>query len=308
MVPYIIPVEFGYLSKTNLTYIIFNSFDKRQIIWKTGSMTFDERKIVHEPTSTLDTVIANLDTPYQCFLHFFTPDFLQQIVDESNLYSVQQNVANPITITVTDLKKYFGSLLFMSVQHFQSVRSYWHDKFGYPTIKATMSINRFEAIRSVLHFNNNEQHLPREHPDHDRLHKIRPVVDHLNKTFSSIPVDQRLFIDEQMCATKISHFLKQYLPNKPHKWGYKLFVLCSLMGYAYRFEIYSGKDNSKDKPADEPDLGITNNVVLRLARIVPRELNHVIYFTQFLHPITFSLLLVQAGYPLRRHCPAKPLT
>lgn len=277
---------------------IFNSFDKRQIIWKTGSMTFDERKIVHEPTSTLDTEIANLDTPYKCFMHYFTPDFLQKIVDESNLYSVQENVANPITITVADLKKYIGCLLFMSVQHFQSVRSCWHDKFGYPPIKSTMSINRFEVIRSVLHFNNNEHHLPKEHPDHDRLHKIRPVIDHLNKAFSSIPVDQRLSIDEQMCATKISHFLKQYLPNKPHKWGYKLFVLCSLMGYAYRFEVYSGQNNTKDKPADEPDLGITNNVVLRLARVVPRKHNHVIYFDNFYTSLPLAYYLSKQGI----HC------
>ncbi|XP_050553076.1 piggyBac transposable element-derived protein 3-like [Spodoptera frugiperda] len=240
---------------------IFNSFDKRQIIWKTGSMTFDESKIIHEPTSTLDTAIADLDTPYKCFLHNFTPDFLEKI-------------------------------------HFQSVRSHWHDKFGYPPIKATLSINRFEAIRSVLHFNNNEHHLPKEHPDHDRLHNIRPVIDHLNKTFSSIPVDQRLSIDEKMCATKISHFLKKYLPNKPHKWGYKLFVLCSLMGYAYRFEVYSGQDNNKDKPADEPDLGITNNVVLRLVRVVPRKLNHVIYFDNFYTSLPLAYYLSKQGI----HC------
>lgn len=108
-----------------------------------------------------------------------------------------------------------------------------------------MAVNRFEAIRAVLHFNNNENHLPKDRPDYDRLHKIRPVIDHLNHTFSSIPIDQRLSIDKQMCTTKIAHFLKQYLPNKPHKWGYKLFVLRSLMGYAYRFEVYSGQVNKK---------------------------------------------------------------
>ncbi|CAK1547958.1 unnamed protein product [Leptosia nina] len=80
-----------------------------------------------------------------------------------------------------------------------------------------------------------------------------------------------------MCSTKIAHFLKQYLPNKPHKWGYKLFILCYLMGYAYIFEVYSGQEEKKD----EPDLGITNNVVIRLARAIPRMNNHIVFFDNF---------------------------
>ncbi|GBP59180.1 hypothetical protein EVAR_53334_1 [Eumeta japonica] len=55
------------------------------------------------------------------------------------------------------------------------------------------------------------------------------------------------------------HFLKQYLPNTPHKWGFKLYLLCDLMGYAHKFKIYSGQGNS-DKLPDEPDLGATGNV------------------------------------------------
>lgn len=80
----------------------------------------------------------------------------------------------------------------MSVEHFPSVRSYWNKKFGYDPVKTVMPVNKFELIRSLLHFNDNMKHLPKEHPDHDRLHKIRPVIEHLNQTFSSIPVDQRL--------------------------------------------------------------------------------------------------------------------
>lgn len=78
-------------------------------------------------------------------------------------------------------------------------------------------------------------------------------------------MEQRLSIDEQMCATKVAHFLKQYLPNKPHKWGFKLFVLCSLQGFAYhQFELYAGQDLT-NKPDNGPDLGATSNVVRRLA-------------------------------------------
>lgn len=255
-------------------------FDKRKLIWKKDNLLYDESKITHQP-STTDSAITELDTPYKCFLHYFTPEFFQKIVDETNLYAVQKNPSISFTISVGELKKFIGILLYMSVEHFPSVRSYWHSKFGYDPVKSVMPVNRFEIIRSYLHFNDNNKHLPRDNSDHDRLHKIRPVIEQLNTTFSSVAMDQRLSIDEQMCSTKIAHFLKQYLPNKPHKWGYKLYVLCNLMGYAYRFEVYSGQEEKKDNPADEPDLGITNNVIIRLARAIPRMNNHIVFFDNF---------------------------
>ncbi|XP_063384488.1 piggyBac transposable element-derived protein 3-like [Cydia fagiglandana] len=274
-------------------------FDKRKLIWKVGHMSYDETKITPDSDiiESTDRTIQDLDTPYQCFNYFFTPDFLQQISDESNLYSCQKDPARSQNITPKDVQQFIGIILFMSVQQFPSVRAYWHEKYGYEPVKSVMPVNKFERIRSLLHFNDNTKHLTREHPDHDRLHKIRPVIEHLNEKFSSIPMDQRLSVDEQMCSTKIGHFLKQYLPNKPHKWGYKLFVLCSLMGYAYRFEVYSGQEK-KDRPAGEPDLGKTNNVVLRLARVIPRMRNHIVFFDNFYTSLPLVYHLAKQGI----HC------
>lgn len=79
------------------------------------------------------------------------------------------------------------------------------------------------------------------------------------------PFDQRLSLDEQMCSTKVAHFMKQYLPNKPHKCGYKLFVLFSRSGFAYSCEIYSGK-RDVDNISDEPHVGIVGNTVIRFCQ------------------------------------------
>ncbi|KAL0812031.1 hypothetical protein ABMA28_009425 [Loxostege sticticalis] len=138
----------------------------------------------------------------------------------------------------------------------------------------TITSKRFAKLRTVIHFNDNSLHKPVTHPEHDRRHKIRPIIDHLNYSFSHTH-KQRLSLDEQMCATKVAHFLKQYLPNKPHKWGFKFYVICSLSEYAYNFEIYSGK-NEECQPG-EPDLGVVGNTVIRLCRNVPRMVNHIIY-------------------------------
>lgn len=95
----------------------------------------------------------------------------------------------------------------MSVQHFLSTRSYWSPKYGYEPIYSVMTNNRFEEIKKLLHFNNNDNHKAIGEPGHDRLLKIRPVIGELNSKLSSISMEQCLSMDEQMCATKVAHLL-----------------------------------------------------------------------------------------------------
>lgn len=187
----------------------------------------------------------------------------------------------------------------MSVYHYPSVRSYWNTRHGFEAIKQVMTLYKFEEIRQIIHFNNNEQHKPTTQPQHDRLHKLRPVIDHLNEKFSCVPMQQRLSIDEQMCATKIGHFMKQYLPNKPHKWGFKLFVLCSLSGYAYRFIIYSGKDTEPLLPG-EADVGVVGNTVIKLSRGITRKVNHIVYFDNYYTTLPLMYYMAKEGINLGR--------
>lgn len=145
-----------------------------------------------------------------------------------------------------------------------------------------MTVNHFEKIRQFLHFNDNSLQVPSSHPGHDRLHKIRPILETLKKKCQNIPKRETLSVDEQMCATKATNFLRQYLPNKPHKWGYKFLVLCDDRGMAYDFEIYSGKENNSVlRHADEPDLGASGNIVVRLARTIPRHQEYKLFFDNY---------------------------
>nr|XP_032514798.1 piggyBac transposable element-derived protein 1-like [Danaus plexippus plexippus] len=158
-----------------------------------------------------------------------------------------------------------------------------------------MPLKKFEKIRSTLHFADDTLCLPKDHPDYDRLFKIRPLEETLNCQFGKVPLDQRLSIDEQMCATKMSHYIKQYMPNKPHKWGFKLYLICSLQGYAHRFEVYSGGGSKNNILPGEPDLGKSGNTVVRIARMVPRNVNHIIYFDNFYTSVPLVTYLAKEG-------------
>ena len=51
--------------------------------------------------------------------------------------------------------------------------------------------------------------------------------------------------------------LKNYMKNKPHKWGYKVFTREGVSGIVYDFEVYAGKNMNL-----EGNLGFSGNIVL----------------------------------------------
>ena len=144
--------------------------------------------------------------------------------------------------------------------------------------------------------NNNETMLPRNNINNDRLHKIRPVISNLILQFKKLPYAERLSLDEQMCATKAKNYLKQFMPAKPHKWGYKLFLITDTNGFTYNFEIYTGQENDHTKRLDtETNLGSCANTVVRLVRDVPRHLNHKIYHDNYYTTTLLAVTLAKQG-------------
>lgn len=262
--------------------------DMRRLLWKKQGMRTSEDDIAFLGDVDYGE-LGSIDTMYGFFSFFLSDEILEKIVQETNLYAIQKEPNSTFSTSVTEVRNYMGILYFMSVIKYPNVRMYWSPKYGFAHIYNCMTLNRFEKLKSLLHFNNNDSLLPSDHPRHDKLHKIRPVIDYLNNRFALFPIEQRLSIDEQMCATKISHYLKQYLPNKPHKWGFKLFLLCSITGYAHKFEVYVGENNIQEP--NEPDLGVTGNVVVRLMKVVPRNINHIVYFDNYYTSIPLACYL-----------------
>lgn len=144
-----------------------------------------------------------------------------------------------------------------------------------------MTLKRFEEIRKYIHFNDDSMAVPSSEPGYDKMHKVRPLITHFNERFGSVPMLQRLCVDEMMCATKMGgNPTRQYMPAKPHKWGTKLFVMCDYTGFSYSFEVYSGAGDNL-VPENAPNLGSSSNVVVRLSAKIPDDVNHIVYFDNF---------------------------
>lgn len=227
--------------------------------------------------------ILDFETPVQFFDFFLTEDLLDEICRETHKYSVQLDPTKPFTVSKSDLRKFIGISIMMSLVNITNSRKYWNETLGNKLITDTMSVKQYETIKRYLHFNDNELMVPPNETDHDRLHKIRPILEHLNERCALIPMEESLSVDEQICATKACHYLKQYLPQKPHKWGYKLFILAGVSGFCYHAEIYSGLENDTITRGQlgEPDLGPSANVVMRLARNIPNDQHFKLYFDNY---------------------------
>lgn len=238
-----------------------------------------------------------MDSPKKCFCYFFDDDLISLIFEQSQLYSVEINPSKPLVLSKTEFKRFIGIIIMMSIVHVPNFRSYWSENIGNSIFRNCMSINVFENIKRFLHFNYNSLALPCNHEGHDRLHKICPVVEFLKNKFCFLPFEENLSLDEQLKPTKARSYLKHYLTLKPHKWGYKLFVVRGVSGYAYNFEIYTGNENDANERLkfDEPDLGATSNTVVRLARVIPTNKNHKLHFDNYYTSLPVMVYLQKRG-------------
>ena len=128
----------------------------------------------------------------------------------------------------------------------------------------------------------------------DKLQKLRPVIDSINKRLRLVPIEECLAADEKIIPFKDKTSLKQYNPKKPHKWGYKVFVLSGVSGFSYNFEIFTGKSDNICAP-DVPDMRASSNVVVRLARIIPNFCNYRLYIDNWFNSIPLQIFMYERG-------------
>lgn len=152
---------------------------KRNYVWR--KKTFQVEPLPFTGKTELQSPFIDYETPLQFFLHFFYENLLQHIIEETSKFSTQKNAAKPFQITTIELQKYLGICLLMSLAPLPNIRMYWQCELGVPLIRETMTLNHFEKIRQFLHFNDNSSQPPRGSPGHDRLHKIRPILETLKR-------------------------------------------------------------------------------------------------------------------------------
>jgi len=151
------------------------------------------------------------------------------------------------------MKLFLGFNLWMADVKLANIRDYWStDPFVRTTgFRKVISLDRFMEILENLHISNPTEP---ENAD-DKLHKIRPMLAVLVSSFQChwTPGNE-LVIDEDVCSFKGRSILKQYLPAKPHEWGFRVWKMCDSSGYLFNFDVYQGKQEARHN-YDDPTIG-----------------------------------------------------
>lgn len=227
--------------------------------------------------------------PIDYFYSMFGKESFDILKDQSNLYSVQVNPNRPINISETEIHQFIGILIMTGVYSFPHQRCYWMNNTRVPSIASTMSQDRFMQIKKYLHVVDNTNQRNQNDPDYDRAFKVRPLLNIVKENFRKMPKEEHLTVDEQIILFKGKSIMKQHMPNKPNRWGYKMFLLAGgESGICYDFIFYTGKGN-------EPEYGFCTDIVLKLYQNVPHMMNYKLYFDNYFTNIRLQVELKKLG-------------
>ena len=232
-------------------------------------------------TSPVGPKVPIPESPSDTFEMMFTPAFLDTMVQQSNLYAKEVMGDEKYTtwekITTDELKAYLGFCILMGINHLPALDDYWSKDptLHYSPVADRISRDRFREISRYLHFADNSTLVPRGSPGHDRLGKVRPVIDHLSARFAELyDLHREVAVDEAMIKFTGRSTLKQYMPMKPVKRGIKVWVLGdSHNGYFHKFQVYTGKEGSGEKQLGQ-------RVVKDLTQDLKGK-NHHVFFDNF---------------------------
>ena len=151
------------------------------------------------------------------------------------------------------------------------------------TVASLFTRNIFLNVFQYLHLADNNNLNPT-----DKFSKVNPLLRMMNEScLENFIPEKNISIDELMVPYYGHRGCKQYIENKPVKFGYKLWVAATPLGYGIQFYPYAGKDEDYNKY-----IGLGGSVVMtRMSKLptVPDSHYHAVMDNFFTSP---SLLRV----------------
>jgi Transposase IS4 len=222
------------------------------------------------------------------YFQLFLPlSLLQQWTGFTNEYAKPRNDERDWRTTPQELYAFIGVHIFMGICDLPDYHMYWSHEYGHSFVSSTFSRERFHELLYYFHVAPIQPPLSAS----DRLYHVRPLIKSLQESFHRQYQPSRyLTLDESIVAFKGRSAIKQYIPSKPHKWGYKVYCLAS-DDYLLSFEVYEGKQNQSS------EYGSTYDLMLHMTE--PYQYQQYILFTDnwFTSP-TVANALLQRGIRL----------
>ena len=165
------------------------------------------------------------------------------------------------------MKRFIAVNFLMRIKQLPSYEDCWSSDpmIQNQYISNTTSLKRFQWFLLNFHLNDNSKMPSREDNSYDKLYKVRPFFKNLNKQFlNCFEPSEVQANDESMIKFKGRCSFKQYIPLKPIKRSYKVWVSADENGYVYQFKIYTGKGKIKG-------MGLGESVVEKLCKPISNK-------------------------------------
>ncbi|XP_044735345.1 piggyBac transposable element-derived protein 3-like [Chrysoperla carnea] len=242
----------------------------------------------NQPVSTtanqyLENMITELEgkSAVEIFENLLCDEILEYIVQETETYAKHYKNDLNFSLNVNELKVFLAILFFSSYHHLPQSKLYWcrGNDVHVPFIEKAMSRNRFDKIKSYLHFNDNSKI-----DNTDKAFKIRPFIAKANESFQKFGIfESNLAVDEMIVKYFGHHGIKQFIKGKPVRFGYKLWALCGVSGFCYNFSLYAGKKTqTADGTGDGLDSRVRQEMVLASSNSYSRHVSSK--FVDYLQP------------------------
>lgn len=174
---------------------------------------------------------------------------MDEIVENTNKYITKvqthyKEQRHAETTNFIEINSLFGLLYFAGLHKSSHVhvRDLWAtDGTGIEIFPVTMSFTRFQFLMQCLRFDDLETRHDRR--QFDKLAPIRDVLDKFNKNCEkNYNVGCFVTVDEKLESFRGRCSFRQYIPNKPAKYGIKIFsAVDAIAFYTSRLEVYCGQ-------------------------------------------------------------------
>lgn len=245
---------------------------------------------IEDSTNTRD--IHAVKSALEYFFLFFSPDIITDILLQTNTYSVS-NTGKSIAVTEDELRDFLAIQIIMGIVQMPAYTDYWSTRFRFSLVADLMTLKRYQQIRRNIHFADNNME------DSDRYYKVRPVVQKVRDNCLAQENEQRFSIDEMIIPYKGTKAGKrrQYMKDKPNKWGFKNYVRAGVSGMIYDFILYGGEDTFRFHTFTEEEctLGFGAQIVLALCKSIKNKPSIIYCDNFFSSPELFYILRENYG-------------
>ena len=243
------------------------------------------------------------DHSCRVFSPFFTPEMVSNICEHTNSYanehiisgshqSYMQSDGSWKDTTPEEINRLIALMIYFGlVKVGVNIDRYWSTKTLYYGLwaRSIMTRTRFRALMALLHVVD-----PATEDPGDKLRKVESFIDYFKSTCLALyQPRQQMAIEEHMVKSRHRSGIRQYIKDKPTKWGIKLRVLADTSnGYTVDFNVYIGKAAG----TDVSEHGLGYDVVVTLMQNFFNQGYHL-YIDNFYTSTVLVKYLLQQGVP-----------